>query len=79
MDLPGDSMSSNARRKDSGFLVLQEMAHQIGCLRSMGWMSTNDSIQLRKQLMVQMLTVKDNEAAGNIPEEIRAALRVIST
>ncbi|KAI4969312.1 hypothetical protein ZWY2020_000226 [Hordeum vulgare] len=36
-----------------------------------------DSIQLRKQLMIQMLTIKHNEAAGNIPAEIREALRVI--
>ncbi|KAI4980067.1 hypothetical protein ZWY2020_016820 [Hordeum vulgare] len=37
-----------------------------------------DSIQLRKQLMIQMLTIKHNEAAGNIPAEIREALRVIT-
>lgn len=28
--------------------------------------------------MVQMLMVRDNEAVDNIPEEVRAALRVIS-
>ncbi|KAI4976320.1 hypothetical protein ZWY2020_049927 [Hordeum vulgare] len=32
----------------------------------------------RKQLMIQMLTIKHNEAAGNIPAEIREALRVIT-
>ncbi|XBI57393.1 hypothetical protein VPH35_038798 [Triticum aestivum] len=32
----------------------------------------------RSQLTVQILMVKDNKAYGNIPEEIRAALRVIS-
>ncbi|KAI4982048.1 hypothetical protein ZWY2020_022540 [Hordeum vulgare] len=37
-----------------------------------------DSIQLRKQLMIQMLTIKHNEAAGNIPVEIREALRFIT-
>ncbi|KAI5013589.1 hypothetical protein ZWY2020_037102 [Hordeum vulgare] len=37
-----------------------------------------DSIQLKKQLMVQMLTIKHNEGSGNIPDEIRAALRVIT-
>ncbi|KAI4970346.1 hypothetical protein ZWY2020_001260 [Hordeum vulgare] len=32
----------------------------------------------RKQLMIQMLTIKHNEAAGNIPAEIREVLRVIT-
>ena len=33
---------------------------------------------LRSQLVVQMLMVKDNLAAGNIPQEITAALRVLN-
>ena len=37
-----------------------------------------DPVLLRSQLMVQMLMVKDNKAAGNIPEEIRVALRVLN-
>ncbi|XBI76471.1 hypothetical protein VPH35_069704 [Triticum aestivum] len=37
-----------------------------------------DPVLLRSQLTVQMLMVKDNKAAGNIPEEIKAALRVLS-
>ncbi|KAI5010949.1 hypothetical protein ZWY2020_013086 [Hordeum vulgare] len=63
--------------KDSAFQVLQEMAHQTGTTASMR-SKTDDSIQLRKQLMIQMLTIKHNEAAGNIPAEIREALRVIT-
>ncbi|XBI30950.1 hypothetical protein VPH35_054590 [Triticum aestivum] len=34
-----------------------------------------DPIMLRSQVVVQMLMVKDNLAAGNIPQEITAALR----
>ncbi|KAE8797757.1 hypothetical protein D1007_27034 [Hordeum vulgare] len=63
--------------KDFAFQVLQEMAHQTGTTASMRC-KTDDSIQLRKQLMIQMLTIKHNEAAGNIPAEIREALRVIT-
>ena len=34
------SIYSVCHSKDSGFLVLQEMAHQLGSLRSMTWMNT---------------------------------------
>ncbi|KAI4976776.1 hypothetical protein ZWY2020_050383 [Hordeum vulgare] len=64
-------------RKDSAFQVLQEMAHQTGTTASMRC-KTDDSIQLKKQLMIQMLSIKHNEVAGNIPAEIREALRVIT-
>ncbi|XBJ16658.1 hypothetical protein VPH35_008239 [Triticum aestivum] len=37
-----------------------------------------DPIMLRSQVVVQMLMVKDNLAAGNIPQEITAALRVLN-
>ncbi|XBI55874.1 hypothetical protein VPH35_037588 [Triticum aestivum] len=77
MDWSPYGISSNGRRKDAAFLVLQEMAHQNGTTHS-GRMTTHDSIQLRKNLMVQMLMIKNNEAAGNIPAEIRAALRVLN-
>ncbi|XBJ27610.1 hypothetical protein VPH35_004845 [Triticum aestivum] len=36
-----------------------------------------DSIQLRKHLLVQMLMIKGNEAAGNIPAEITTSLRFL--
>jgi len=34
------SFYSVCHSKDWGFLVLQEMAHQLGSLRSMTWMNT---------------------------------------
>ncbi|XBI49104.1 hypothetical protein VPH35_112728 [Triticum aestivum] len=37
-----------------------------------------DPVMLRSQVVVQMLMVKDNLAAGNIPQEITAALRVLN-
>ena len=37
------SIYSVCHSKDSGFLVLQEMAHQLGSLRSMTWMNTTVS------------------------------------
>ncbi|VAI11750.1 unnamed protein product [Triticum turgidum subsp. durum] len=37
-----------------------------------------DPIMLRSQVVVQMLMVKDNLAARNIPQEITAALRVLN-
>ncbi|XBH68883.1 hypothetical protein VPH35_096925 [Triticum aestivum] len=77
MDWSVNDKSSNGRRKDSAFFVLQEMAHHNGTAHS-GRMTTRDSIQLRKNLLVQMLTIKNNEAAGNIPAGIRAALRVFN-
>ncbi|XP_073362434.1 uncharacterized protein [Aegilops tauschii subsp. strangulata] len=61
---------------DSGFKLLQEMAHQDDTLGH-NISRTSDSIQLRKNLLVQMLTIKGNEAAGNIPAEITAALRFL--
>ncbi|XBI34927.1 hypothetical protein VPH35_120677 [Triticum aestivum] len=73
---PQDHTFITAPRLDSGLKVLQEMAHQDDT-RGHNMSRTSDSIHLRKHLLVQMLMIKGNEAAGNIPAEIIASLRFL--
>ncbi|KAF7047905.1 hypothetical protein CFC21_056759 [Triticum aestivum] len=75
-----DNIHVSPRRMDSGFKVLQEMAHlyeTIGNDMVHNMTRTDDPQSLRKRLMVQLLMVRDNQAKDNIPEQVRAALRFI--
>ncbi|XBI60198.1 hypothetical protein VPH35_041153 [Triticum aestivum] len=75
-----ENIHGSPRRMDSGFKVLQEMAHlyeTIGNDMVHNMPRTDDPQSLRKRLMVQMRMVRENEAKDNIPDQVRAAFRFI--